>query len=110
MRLFFFCLVGGRFEVLQQEAFRRLFFFEDHVTHVLLVDLSSNSDYYIHSLCRQKSALIPELKEFLLSDDKIYDSAGKLNRLKELLPQLKAGGHRVLVFSQMTKMLDILGN
>lgn len=34
-----------------------------------------------------------------------------LNRLTyvlQLLPKLKEGGHRVLLFSQMTKMLDIL--
>lgn len=34
-----------------------------------------------------------------------------LNRLAyllQLLPKLKEGGHRVLLFSQMTKMLDIL--
>ena len=28
--------------------------------------------------------------------------------LEKLLPKLKAGGHRVLIFSQMVKMLDIL--
>jgi E1A-binding protein p400 len=33
---------------------------------------------------------------------------GKLQRLALLLSELKAGGHRVLIFTQMTKMLDIL--
>ena len=28
--------------------------------------------------------------------------------LELLLPKLKAAGHRVLVFSQMTRMLDVL--
>ena len=34
--------------------------------------------------------------------------AGKLQLLDKLLPRLKAGGHRVLVFSQMTRVLDVL--
>lgn len=36
-----------------------------------------------------------------------YD-CGKLQRLDKLLRDLHAGGHRALIFTQMTKMLDIL--
>ena len=36
-----------------------------------------------------------------------YD-CGKLQRLDRLLRQLQAGGHRALIFTQMTKVLDIL--
>lgn len=36
-----------------------------------------------------------------------YD-CGKLQRLDKLLRELQAGGHRALIFTQMTKMLDIL--
>ena len=35
-------------------------------------------------------------------------SSGKLQLLDKLLPRLKAGGHRVLIFSQMTRVLDVL--
>merc|ERR1719300_1167805 len=35
-------------------------------------------------------------------------ACGKLTLLKKMLDQLKAEGHRVLIFSQMTKMLDLL--
>ena len=35
-------------------------------------------------------------------------ASGKLALLDPLLDRLKAGGHRVLIFSQMTKLLDIL--
>jgi len=41
-------------------------------------------------------------KETLVSD------AGKLSVLDGLLSQLKADGHRVLIYSQMTKMIDLL--
>ncbi|KAL3134959.1 Pharynx and intestine in excess protein 1 [Trebouxia sp. C0010 RCD-2024] len=33
---------------------------------------------------------------------------GKLQELAQLLYQLKAGGHKALIFTQMTKMLDVL--
>lgn len=36
-----------------------------------------------------------------------YD-CGKLQKLDELLRECRAGGHRVLIFTQMTKVLDIL--
>ena len=35
-------------------------------------------------------------------------SCGKMELLVKMLPKLKEQGHRVLIFSQMTKMLDIL--
>lgn len=41
-------------------------------------------------------------KQTLLSD------ASKLSVLDDLLKKLKQEGHRVLIFSQMTKMIDLL--
>ena len=35
-------------------------------------------------------------------------ACGKMELLVKMLPKLKEQGHRVLIFSQMTKMLDIL--
>jgi DNA helicase INO80 len=40
--------------------------------------------------------------------NKLLRDAGKMQVLDNLLVQLKKGGHRVLVYSQMTRMLDIL--
>jgi chromatin-remodeling ATPase INO80 len=37
----------------------------------------------------------------------IYDSS-KLAKLDELLQELKAGDHRVLIYFQMTKMMDLM--
>ena len=34
--------------------------------------------------------------------------SGKLHTLDKLLKELRAEGHRVLLFAQMTKMLNIL--
>ncbi|KAH7883708.1 SNF2 family N-terminal domain-containing protein [Phlebopus sp. FC_14] len=49
----------------------------------------------------QSSMQIPEAKRL------IYDSA-KLARLDTLLQELKAGEHRVLVYFQMTRMMDLM--
>ena len=42
------------------------------------------------------------------TDEKIVECAGKMKLLDRLLPKLKKGGHKVLIFSQMTKVLSIL--
>ena len=52
-------------------------------------------------------------KDFNSDEDDLYYKAlvhasGKMVLLDKLLPKLKANGNRVLIFSQMVKMLDIL--
>jgi len=39
---------------------------------------------------------------------KLISVCGKLELLDKLLTKLKAEGHRVLIFSQMARMLDLL--
>ncbi|KAG2441560.1 hypothetical protein HXX76_003181 [Chlamydomonas incerta] len=57
----------------------------------------------------------PDLITGAASDSHMYPSAdelvaacGKLGLLERLLTRLRAGGHRVLIFSQMTEMLNVL--
>lgn len=38
----------------------------------------------------------------------LIHSSGKMVLIDKLLPKLKANGHRVLIFSQMVRCLDIL--
>ena len=45
--------------------------------------------------------VVPEAKRL------IYDSA-KLSRLDSLLQELKAGDHKVLIYFQMTRMMDLM--
>ncbi|CAD7702794.1 unnamed protein product [Ostreobium quekettii] len=42
------------------------------------------------------------------TDEHLIENSGKMVLLDKLLPKLKARGSRVLVFSQMTRVLDIL--
>ncbi len=68
--------------------------------------------------CCNHPYLIKNVEKTLLEERKaqVYDdmvaslveTSGKLQLLDKLLPKLKEQGHRVLVFSQMTSMLDIL--
>ncbi|XP_041427007.1 lymphoid-specific helicase [Xenopus laevis] len=41
-------------------------------------------------------------------DEELVNSSGKFLLLDRLLPEMKKRGHKVLIFSQMTMMLDIL--
>ena len=38
----------------------------------------------------------------------LVDACGKLKLMEKMLARLKERGHRVLIFSQMTKLLDLL--
>ncbi|KAJ8248522.1 hypothetical protein GJAV_G00242920 [Gymnothorax javanicus] len=51
--------------------------------------------------------LDPATQEFLI-DEKLVESSGKFLVLDRMLPELKKRGHKVLLFSQMTSVLDIL--
>lgn len=66
-------------------------------------DLQWMSDYKIHQL----SQTYRSISKFNIPSDLIPES-GKLKKLDELLAELKNDGHRVLIFSQFTMVLDIL--
>ena len=40
--------------------------------------------------------------------DQLVQSSGKMVILMKLLPKLQSGGHKVLIFSQMVRVLDLL--
>ena len=42
------------------------------------------------------------------NDERLIKHSGKMVLLDKLLAKLHAQGHRVLLFSQMTRMLDVL--
>jgi helicase SWR1 len=52
----------------------------------------------------------PRIRQSIAFPDKrlLQYDCGKLQRLASLLRDLQAGGHRALIFTQMTKVLDIL--
>lgn len=48
-----------------------------------------------------KSIAIPSMEKFIRD-------CGKLSKLDSMLVELKAGGHRVLIYNQMTRMIDLM--
>lgn len=56
------------------------------------------------------SGLSQEEVELRKSDIALLHSSSKLIVLDKLLAKLRAEGHRVLIFSQMTRVLDLLGD
>jgi ATP-dependent DNA helicase len=47
---------------------------------------------------------------FYQADEDMIDICGKLKVLDQMLAELRERGHKVLIFSQMTKLLDILSD
>lgn len=72
--------------------------------HRVTEELKSYNDFSIHRLLLYHG--VADSKG-LLSDEQVMISA-KCRALSKLLPSLKQNGHRVLIFSQWTSMLDIL--
>uniref|UniRef100_A0A3Q3GS44 Chromodomain helicase DNA binding protein 4a n=1 Tax=Kryptolebias marmoratus TaxID=37003 RepID=A0A3Q3GS44_KRYMA len=50
----------------------------------------------------------PKMPNGMYDGNALTKSSGKLLLLQKMMRKLKEGGHRVLIFSQMTKMLDLL--
>ncbi|XP_030597519.1 chromodomain-helicase-DNA-binding protein 4-like isoform X2 [Archocentrus centrarchus] len=50
----------------------------------------------------------PKMPNGMYDGSALIKASGKLILLQKMMRKLKEGGHRVLVFSQMTKMLDLL--
>uniref|UniRef100_A0A8C7RMD1 DNA helicase n=1 Tax=Oncorhynchus mykiss TaxID=8022 RepID=A0A8C7RMD1_ONCMY len=50
----------------------------------------------------------PKIPNGMYEGSALTRASGKLTLLQKMMVKLKEGGHRVLVFSQMTKMLDLL--
>ena len=51
----------------------------------------------------------PEEVQQILNERAYIQTSGKMVLLDKLLPKLREEGHKVLIFSQMVKMLDFLG-
>lgn len=50
----------------------------------------------------------PDWSEDELYQNALVQSSGKLVLISKLLPKLRADGHKVLIFSQMVRVLDII--
>jgi hypothetical protein len=75
---------------------------------------TSTSDMYqmllepLEEYNRPYKEAFDRLSSFFPDKKLVQFDSGKLQTLAELLRELKKGGHRALIFTQMSKMLDIL--
>jgi SWI/SNF-related matrix-associated actin-dependent regulator of chromatin subfamily A containing DEAD/H box 1 len=75
----------------------------EHSQEAIYEDMSYMWDFTLHKLCLEHASI----GRFALSNEE-WMVAGKVDVLKRLLPECKARGDRVLLFSFFTMMLDIL--
>ena len=66
-------------------------------------ELEEYSDYQLHSICTE----VPSLRDLRLLPSTLQESA-KFQFLQKMLPDLRQGGHKVLIFSQFVHMLNLL--
>ncbi|KAG0164782.1 hypothetical protein DFQ28_009825 [Apophysomyces sp. BC1034] len=66
-------------------------------------DMSFMSDFELNRLCLEHKSIY----DYRLNNEEWMD-AGKVQKLKSLLPETIKKGNKVLLFSQFTKVLDIL--
>ncbi|KAI7863891.1 P-loop containing nucleoside triphosphate hydrolase protein [Spinellus fusiger] len=66
-------------------------------------DMTVMTDLELNRLCNDHRSI----KQYALKNEEWMDS-GKVNRLKNLLSEMKEKKQKVLIFSQFTSMLDIL--
>ena len=65
--------------------------------------------YYAElSLTGQLKDKTPETQQMILNEHGYIKSSGKMVLLDKLLPKLRQEGHKVLIFSQMVRMLDLI--
>lgn len=62
------------------------------------------------ALCNENEVNTPgSLSRYrMILSDQLVNSSGKMVLLMKLLPKLQSGGHKVLIFSQMVRVLDLL--
>lgn len=66
-------------------------------------EVANYSDFDLHQICSG----FDSLSHLCLPEEVLFTSA-KMERLRTLLPDLVAKGHRILLFSQWTRLLDLL--
>lgn len=97
------------------------YYYTDDKVHEIALELSRHPEYkknrnpqYVFEALAPLSdfQVYQTIEKYELSQSGIPESliveSGKFRELDRLLPKLKADGHRVLIFSQFTMMLDVL--
>lgn len=68
----------------------------------------NNLSMHLRKACNHPYLFVDRYEYDPKNEDELFRASGKLELLNRILPKLKATGHRVLLFSQMTHMLDLI--
>ena len=68
----------------------------------------SNLIIQLRKVCNHPYLFTDDTEPLSGTNDEIWRCSGKFELLDRMLPKLKRGGHRVLLFSQMTTLLNIM--
>ncbi|KAF0686234.1 Aste57867_21939 [Aphanomyces stellatus] len=93
-------------DIVARHLYRNGEFGSECSLEMVKTEIDGYSDFDIHQLCLEY-AHIPEMLSLQLPPEKLLDSA-KFDFIRDLLPRLQKDNHRVLIFSQWTKVLDML--
>lgn len=79
------------------------------VTYCLAVTSVYDKQHHTYICCDESRYALPKrIRYYISAFTSLYFLFFCMQALAELLPLLMKGGHRVLIFSQWTTMLDIL--
>ncbi|KAK9366025.1 SNF2 family N-terminal domain-containing protein [Lipomyces kononenkoae] len=84
-------------DIMKEERYR------DANEQYIFEDMEVMSDFELHNLCLK----FHSINQYRLQHDEWMNS-GKVEKLAEMLVDMKAKGDRILIFSQFTQTLDIL--
>ena len=76
----------------------------DATSAQVVSEVSSYSDFAISQLCEDYRGL----QQYVVPQSAVLEGSAKMRMLQPMLQQLQKDGHRTLVFSQWTSMLDLL--
>ncbi|KAI9301704.1 SNF2 family N-terminal domain-containing protein [Cunninghamella echinulata] len=91
-----------KIKVMAKEIMKEEKYWDANETYIY-EDMSVMTDFELMRLCRDHKSI----RSFML-DNEEWMEAGKVQRLKQILPTIKQQGNKILLFSQFTSMLDIL--
>ncbi|KAH9256336.1 hypothetical protein BASA81_005557 [Batrachochytrium salamandrivorans] len=102
-------LFGGKgrdLEVIGDELFRVGFFGRQATRKMVMQELTQKlSDWDLNAICQSTSSQV--LRDMVLPSESMFDTSCKMQYLRKFLPEQIQNGHRILLFSQWTKLLDL---
>eukprot|EP00301_Raphidiophrys_heterophryoidea_P025290 c8452_g1_i1.p1 GENE.c8452_g1_i1~~c8452_g1_i1.p1 ORF type:complete len:1079 (-),score=318.70 c8452_g1_i1:54-3248(-) len=99
------CAISGWQTVLYDQIQKKALRTVDPTSNRLRVSTLNNTLVQLRKVCNHPFLIS---NEYQYSNDELIRSSGKFDLLNKILPKLLRTNHKVLIFSQMTRLLDLL--